>query len=354
MTDFKADALPLLIGSLPMKDHDAATRLILEFTPEVPLWAQLPMFLEEGMAAQFLPGMPGFTESPEGKLYINEESDTFDAEYLAFYEEYLAVTEAGASLDDSRFALTPATGRGFKEFMRQVDQDTSGFKALKGQVTGPFTFATSVTDKEGRAIFYNDQLRDAAIKHLAMNAKWQARTFASRDLTPIIFFDEPALAGFGTSAFITVSRQEVTEAINEVMAAVHEEGGLTGIHVCANTEWDLLLDSKIDIINFDAYSYFDKFILYPEKIKNFIARGGIIAWGIVPTDNADDIAKETCDTLGEMLEAQFAQMEAIGIDRATLLSQSFITPSCGTGSIDLDSAKRVLMLTRDLSKRIRA
>ncbi len=354
MTQFKADAMPLLIGSLPMKDHGDATRLILEYTPEIPLWAQLPMYKEEGMAYQFLPGMPGFTESAEGKLFIDETGDGFDAACLDFYEEFLAVTESGVSLDTSRFSLTPETGRGFWEFLRQVDLDTGRFKALKGQLTGPFTFTTSVPDRGGKAIFYNEQLRDAAVKHLAMNAKWQARTFKARGLTPIIFLDEPALAGFGTSGYITVSRQEVTDALNEVMAAVHEEGGLAGIHVCANTEWDMLLESDIDIINFDAYAFFDKFILYPDKIRTFVARGGIIAWGIVPTANVEDINRETCDTLARRLEAQMARMEALGIDRATLISQSFITPSCGTGSIDLDAARRVLRLTRELSSRIRS
>ena len=256
MTQFKADALPLLIGSLPMKDHEEATRLILEFTPEIPLWVQLPMYREEGMAYQFLPGMPGFTESPTGKLFIHETGENFDAEYLAFYEEYLAVTEGAKNLDDSCFTFTLETGRGFREFIRQVDLDTDqNFKALKGQITGPFTFTTSVIDHGGKAIFYNEQLRDAAVKHLAMNARWQARTFKSRGFTPIIFLDEPALAGYGTSGYITVTRQEVTEVITEVMDAIHQEGGLAGIHVCANTEWDMLLESGIDIINFDAQAF---------------------------------------------------------------------------------------------------
>lgn len=355
MTKFKADAFPLLIGSLPMKDHEAATRLILEFTPEIPLWAQLPIYKEEGMAYQFLPGMPGFTESAAGKLFIDGTGDDFDAEYLAFYEEYLAVTEAGQGLETSRFTFTPETGRGFQEFIRQVDLDKDqNFKALKGQITGPFTFTTSVTDNTGKAIFYNEQLRDAAVKHLAMNARWQARTFKSRGFIPIIFLDEPALAGFGTSGYITVTRQEVTEVLTEVMDAVHQEGGLAGIHVCANTEWDMLLESGIDIINFDAYTYFDRFILYPDKIRAFIQRGGIIAWGIVPTADEDDIFRETQETLAQKLEEQIRELERLGIDRTALISQSLITPSCGTGAISFDAAQRVLSLTRDLSRKIRS
>ncbi|MEA1967777.1 MAG: hypothetical protein U9N77_06125 [Thermodesulfobacteriota bacterium] len=354
MRDFKADALPLLIGSLPMKDHREATELILEYTPETPLWAQLPMYREEGMMAQFLPGMPGLTESSKGKLFIDTSTADFDEEYLAFYEEYLSITEAGQEIATSRFTFTPETGRGFKEFLRQIDELKTKPAALKGQVSGPVTFATGVTDQDDKAIFYNDQLRDAAVKHLAMNAKWQAKEFAKRGFKPIIFFDEPGLAGFGTSAFITITKEDVTAVFNEVMAAVHEEGGLAGVHVCANTEWDLLLNSNIDIISFDAYSYFDKFMLYPNMIKKYMERGGILAFGIVPTSDVNDIAKETAKSLTQKLETQIKEIEKLGISRQIILEQSFITPSCGTGSIDLDSAKKVLLLTRDVSKKIRS
>ena len=354
MTKFNGDACPLLIGSLPMDDHREATELILASTPEIPLWAQLPMYQEEGMIPQFLPGMPGLAVNAEGKTYIDTAGDTFDAEYLAFYEEYLAVAEGGAELAASRFILEEKRARGFKEFLRQVDAWKDDFKALKGQVTGPITFATGVTDQDDRAIFYNDQLRDAAIKHLAMNGRWQAMELARRGAVPIIFFDEPALAGFGTSAYITITREDVITAISEVIQGVKDEGGLTGIHVCANTEWDLLLESGIDIINFDAYSYFDKFILYSHAVKAFLEKGGIIAWGIVPTSDAEVIARETADNLVLKLKKQMAQVRALGISQETLLTQSLITPSCGTGSIDLKSAKKVLALTAEVSRIIRS
>ncbi|MCF8044707.1 MAG: hypothetical protein K9J83_02515 [Desulfarculaceae bacterium] len=59
------------------------------------------------------------------------------------------------------------------------------------------------------------------------------------------------------------------------------------------------------------------------------------------------------DSLMEKFEGQAAQFEKIGVDRETLLNRLFVTPSCGTGSIDLDSAKKVLALTKGLSDRIR-
>jgi hypothetical protein len=51
--------------------------------------------------------------------------------------------------------------------------------------------------------------------------------------------------------------------------------------------------------------------------------------------------------------ARFDQLEALGVDPKVLRAQSFITPSCGVGSLSLDMAKRVLTLTRDLSSTIR-
>ncbi|MFO7751884.1 MAG: hypothetical protein R6V41_02060 [Desulfobacteraceae bacterium] len=335
-----------------MDSHKEATELILENTPEIPLWAQLPKYPEEGMMEQFMPGMPGLSQK-EGGSYIDTEKETYDEEMLAFFEDYLAVNSGDRDIENSRFTFTPETGKGFEEFLRQVTGGEKSFRALKGQVTGPITFGTSVKDQNEKAIFYDDQLRDAAIKKIAMNASWQALEFSKRGYKPIIFIDEPGLAGFGTSAFITITKEDVQQAINEVVQGVHGHGGIAGVHVCANTEWDILLQSEIDIISFDAYAFFDNFILFPDVIKEFLGRGGILAWGIVPTQNPEEIAAETVDSLMEKFEDQAARFEKIGVDRETLLNQLFVTPSCGTGSIDLDSARKVLALTKGLSERIR-
>ncbi|MBW2200641.1 MAG: hypothetical protein JRF71_07355, partial [Deltaproteobacteria bacterium] len=56
--NFQAKCLPVLIGSLPLDDHEEAIKLVLKYTPEIPIWVQLPVFKEEGMIAQFLPGFP--------------------------------------------------------------------------------------------------------------------------------------------------------------------------------------------------------------------------------------------------------------------------------------------------------
>lgn len=352
MSQFLPNCLPLLIGSLPLENHEEATELIFEYTPQIPLWPQLPVYKEEGMILQFVPGLPGLTTA-NGKIFIDTDSPSFETELLAFYEEYLMVTEGGAPLSESRFLLTPDVAKGFYTFLAEAEKGTDQLIGLKGQTTGPITFCTGLVDQAGRAIFYNDQLRDAAIKHLAMKARWQTQKMVEVGGQSIMFFDEPGLAGLGSSAFITITPEDIIACFSEVFEAVRAEKGLNGVHVCANTEWPVLFESGVDIISYDAYSYFDKLILYSDHLVEFFSRGGILATGIVPT-TPEFIDIETVDSLVEKWFKQSRQLQAIGVDAKTVYQQTLITPSCGTGTVSVDQARKVLELTKGVSEQIRA
>ncbi len=352
MKTFQPNGLPTLVGSFPLTDYQEAAQLVLEYTPEIPLWVQLPTYPEEGMMAQFLPGMPGLTGSRDA-LYVNTQDESFDETQLQFYHEYMAVTEEERNLDETVFKMTSAEAKGFFILLDQLKELSPPPAAVKGQITGPITFGTGVKDENDRAIFYNEQLRDMAVKLLALKAAWQVEQLSQFDLPVLISFDEPALAGFGSSAFIGIAREEVAACFEEVIEAVHARGALAGIHVCANTDWSLILESSVDIVNFDAYSYFDKFILYADQIKRFIDRGGILAWGVVPTLGGQAIADATRESLVADWNVQADQIVALGVDKTQLLAQSLITPSCGTGSLTPEQALKVLQLTRDVSRAIR-
>ncbi len=350
---FQAHCHAALIGSIPLKDHEQATELILKYTPHIPLWAQLPAYPEEGMIPQFLPGMPGHATG-KGTEYVDTGSETFEQDLLEFYEEYMGVTEGGVDQETTRFTLEPDRAKGFHVLTERLTQGDIHPVALKGQITGPITFATGVKDQDKKAIFYNDQLRDAAVKLLALKAGWQVDHLARHNAPVIVFFDEPALAGFGSSEFISISKQDVMDCFSEVIEQVHARGGLAGVHVCANADWSIILESQADILSFDAYAYFDKLLLFKEGLQSFLDRGGIIAWGIVPTLEPEDIEKETADSLFQKLEHQISQLEDLGFDRNQVLNQTLITPSCGTGSLSIELAEKVLQMTRQVSDRIRS
>ena len=354
---FAANGLPVLIGSLPLADHKEALDWIFEATPEIPLWPQLPSNPYERMMPQFAEGIPCIREEdltdPEGRILFDISSPDFEADMLAFFEEYMVVLEDQSALEESRFKVSRDRAEGLFVFADAL-AGRDNLTAVKGQVTGPFTMLTGIKDSEGRAGYFDDTIREIVIKGIAMKAAWQTRFLASKTAAPVIMFiDEPALAGIGSSAFISVTTAEIQEMINEVADAVHQAGGLAGIHVCANTDWELLLESEIDVISFDAYSFFDKFSPLTDKINSYLDRGGIIAWGVVPTGRAEDIEKESVQSLSSLWEEQAATLSVGGRSKAELLQQTFITPSCGTGSLSPELARKVLDLTSGVSENLR-
>jgi methionine synthase II (cobalamin-independent) len=353
MTQFRGNAQALLIGSLPLTDHDKAIDLVFEYTPNIPLWVQLPAYPEESMLTQFLGGMPGLVYNQD-RVFIDTSVSSFEEDFLGFYEDYLAVAEGGSPVDGTRFALTPEAAKGFFALLQKMKSVPQLPAAIKGQITGPVTLATALADQNKRALFYDDRLLDVVVKTLAMKARWQVEKLSQWDIPAIIFIDEPGLAGFGTSAFISISKEDITRVLSEVIDAIHQAGGLAGVHVCANTDWSLILDSSADILSFDAYGFFDRLTLYEASLRTFFDQGRILAWGIVPTSDSRDIENETVPSLVGKWESQATQLEALGMERTEILSQCLITPSCGTGSLSLDHANKVLEMTRQVSETLRS
>ncbi len=346
---FSPRGLATLIGSLPVPDHAKGLEMINRYTPEIPLWPQLPGNPREGMLVQFMEGMIGLVESE--RTYFDTTGD-FDEKLLPFFEEFLAVSEDPDALMSSRFAISRERAGGLYLLKDTVAASTRA-EAVKGQITGPFTTLTGLQDQDQRLSYYNPSLREMIVQGLAMKGAWQVNFLKQTGLPVLIFIDEPALAGLGSSSFITISQEDIAEDLNQVAGAIRGAGGLAGVHVCANTEWNLLLTGNIDIISFDAYNFFDRFITCRSQIHSYLERGGILAWGIVPTSEEDKIAAESTESLTARWEAQAAELSTGRWTIPAILEQSLITPSCGTGSLAPELAEKVLTLTSEVSATLR-
>lgn len=351
-TGFDGKALPFLIGSLPLTDHEAAARLVWHYTPQVPLWVQLTRLPGENMIDQFAPGLPAL-RSEAGRPVLDTASDGFESELVAFYEDFMAVHEGRAELEGSRFGLGPDAIKGLFVLLAHLAQAQTTPHLVKGQVTGPFTLGTAIQDARGRAVFFDPQLRDVLVKLLALRARWQVRKLAAFGRPVLLSIDEPVLTGFGSSEYISVSREEVAAGLAEIIDAVHQEGGLAGIHVCGNTDWALILESAADVVSFDAFAYFDRFFLYRSELERFLDSGRILAWGIVPTLSPEDLERHTADTLTGLLLSQAERVLSLGLTRSRLIAQSLVSPACGMGSLTEALALKALELTREVAARFR-
>jgi len=328
------------IGSTPHTDAVSAVGFVLETFRQVPFWPQLPRrAFRENMYAQFSQHLPGVRiEEEEERIWV-ELGAGWPEEATPFYTAFLAE-------DPDLFAPDPAYTAGLYEFLRRGVGD--GVWAVKGQVTGPISFGLQVTDQDLRPSLYDEMMADAIVKNAVRQAQWQAARLRALGPRTIIFIDEPYLSMVG-SAYASLSRQQVIAALDEVFSAVD---CWTGVHCCANTDWSLLLATSVDILSFDAYEYAEHVALYPDELRAFLNRGGMLAWGVIP--NTGEAAETvTVDGAREILERALALLERKGFDRRELLPRSFITPACGTGTLPIPTAERVMRLAAELSAQVR-
>jgi hypothetical protein len=344
---FEPRCLATAIGSLPHADAAQAVRIVLNHIPDAPIWPQLPANgLNEQMEVQYSEGMPRVViDREKERMYIDTSGDT-STDLAAFYESYL-------SEDPDSFRITEEFSKGIPAMLAALEGAPGPRRFVKVQTTGPISFGLTIVDENKRAIFYNEEFVDVVVKALAMKCRWQIRKFKEHAEGVICFVDEPILSAFGSSTYVSVTRDDVVAKLGEVIEAIHEEGALAGVHCCGNTEWPILMDAGADIVNFDAFDYGETIALYPEAVKRHLEAGKALAWGIVPTNSAK-IRASTPESLVAKFTALVDHLaRTAGISKELILRQALITPSCGTGSLPVEDAERVFMVLRAVSAELR-
>jgi hypothetical protein len=333
--------LATAIGSMPFNDPMRAVDLILSRLPSAPHWPQLPRLgLNEQMEIQYSEHMPcAVIDREKNRLYFDTSGDYSEA-FAQFYETYLlAMDPEEGSGDFTAVAVSPAFSRGIYALEEKLRMRGIKLPFVKCQVTGPCSFALTVVDEKKRAIYYNEEFRDMIVKTLAMISRWQLRLFKPFAEQVICFIDEPVLSAFGSSTYVSVRRDAVIHLLKDMVDAIHADGGIAGMHCCGNTEWSIPIDAGVDIINFDAFQYGETIAMYAAAVKDFLTRGGALAWGIVPTSTL--IKSETVESLALRLEGVMDHLASKGIDKSFIPDQAVLTPSCGTGSLTTEEAELV-------------
>jgi methionine synthase II (cobalamin-independent) len=287
------------------------------------------------MYVQFSEELPGVQiDEKERRIFVDQ--DISDEELLLFYEKIL-------QQDYEYFRISQRYALGLYETKRTLTNKE--VDKVKCQVTGPVSFALSLTFKDGRALFYDPKWQDIVVKLIGMKALWQVSFF--RDITGniILFIDEPYLGSIG-SGFLNIPEEDVKRVLGEIIQILKGKGILVGIHCCGNTDWQKIIPLGIDIINYDAYNYTDSLLVYPQLLMEHIERGGYIAWGIVPSGEA--IKEVSAMDLLLKFQDILKRLTQKGINEEDLIRASLLTPSCGMGTTSEEVSLRVLEVMKDL------
>ena len=291
--------------------------------------------------------MPGLKVDLEARQVFLDPAADREMALAQFYEVLW-----GGGLEP--YALTPEEAPGFHTMMTQIAGSQGGPRAVKGQVVGPVTFAGMVKAGDGKPILYDREMTQAVSQGLARKGAWQAEQFRQTGRQAVIFFDEPILTGFG-SAYLPVSREEVSTILTETIEAAKEPGtALVGVHCCGNTDWGLLLSTPLDILSFDSYGYFDNLLLYDQALLDFLQAGRVPGLGAGAHPGRRRIVPGIRWTAsGQRFVSQVERLSALGLGLAEVLNHSLLTPACGLGYLKPEEASRALIMLSELSGRAR-
>ncbi|HUW65930.1 MAG TPA: hypothetical protein VMW83_14800 [Spirochaetia bacterium] len=340
------------IGSLPYPEPGPALDLIFGTCPSIPHWPQLPgRGTREGMVFQFLTPLveTGLLVIQGDKARFVTSQPDWPQRLTEFYTLALAA-EAGETAALEHFALPCEAATGFYAFMEELERrGTDAVTAVKGQIAGPLSAAFFLKDEQGKAAYYDDQLRDLVVRTLALAARWQAGVLARFDRPVMLFIDDPGINVFGQSSYITVTREMILEDFGRLADAIHAAGGLPGLHSCDAVDWSIPFQLPLAVVSLDNFNFFPSLLPFTGELQDYLARGGLIAWGIVPTFGPK-VGQDDSQTLIARLAAQWSALVDRGFNLATLEKQALITPACGTGLLSPDQAEEIYRLTAAVAR----
>jgi len=280
--DLQAGCKTTAMGIMP--HTDVARALELTMGLDIPFWPQLPhISFYEDMYAQSSENFPGITVNPD------EEKIGFDTtRFTGELGEYsLRMT------DPETFALSQKYSAVYHRFLVE---DLQEYPAIRGQVTGPVSFGFRVTDEDNRPLIYNDEVRTLLFDFFQRKADLQCRQLREKNNNAFVWFDEPGLGW----VFSGLSGYNDVQARQDYLSFLDGMEGPRALHLCASVNLPYLLELGIELLSFDAYQLEVMPKGYADAVAGFLNNGGIIAWGIVPTDS-DNLGKETPESLANLL-----------------------------------------------------
>ncbi len=328
--------LTTAMGVMPHTDVERAIEQAL--TMDIPFWPQLPLLnYYEDMYVQASEHFPG--------ILLDLESRTLRFSMSKFIQEF---EETLSHMDEPEyFDISPTYSAVYHRFL---ELDLAGYPAIRGQLEGPISFGFNVLDEDKRPIIFNDTVRPFLIEFMARRVNVQLAKLKKKNENAFMFVDEPglqfifsALSGYGDVA----AREDM-----ELFFSMIERP--RGVHLCGNPDWDFLLNLDIDILSMDVYSNGDVFIKYENSIRKFLDRGGVLGWGIVPS-NFEPFEKEDIDTLSGKLIRMWEELASRGIDLEYLLSRSIISPAtcCLVNPDGEKTVEKAFAVTKKLSAKLR-
>lgn len=265
--NFGANCQTTAMGVMPHKDPETALNLALSL--DIPFWPQLPRLnFGEDMFAQLADGFPG------ARIDLEERRVEFDEE--RFLDE---LVEYSNNMDDvDGYAIN---GHNSQTYHQYLEADLRSRAAIRGQLCGPVNFGFRVTDEEKKPLIYNDDVRSLLFDFALTKVNVQYQQLSQKNSNAFVWVDEPGL-GWVFNSFAGYNELHAQDDYRSFLDGFE---GPRALHLCLNVHLPYLFGLGLDILSIDAFQFESMPKVYAEDIARFLKSGGIISWGLVPTES---------------------------------------------------------------------
>ncbi len=335
------------LGALPYSTIQTATKMIAKFFAQMPYLAVLPnLSAEDSVLARTLCNIPGIS--------IKDTRVTLNLGDASYKQGML-------KLDKAFNNPTPANLEPFKievPFLEKYLQIIKKFQSANAVVNliGPFTISQLLTVAADEHVLVDKNFRKLFVQSVCVKALWMINKIKEYCPTtvPIIVLEESL---FGQLGNIKRENEEVTvDLVTNMFAKVIEKiksaGGLVAVQCLDKCDWKIPINAGVDIISFDAYNNYNNLTIIPEKLIEFISRGGKINWGIVPVMTEAMVRSLNIDFLTKRLFGAFENVVISGVPERFIYNSSLVSIQDNVDKLPVLFAEKAIILSSQLSKRI--
>lgn len=213
------------------------------------------------------------------------------------------------------------------ELTRQCEQ--ARLRGVRVELSGPVSLGLQIVDDQERPLAYDPPLREALVQHLALRGIWLHAQLSVALGGGLICLDEPFLEALGTP-FCPIDWEEGGALLARTLAELPAPRGLC---VAGAPNWAAVLALPVDLVFFDAYEQSAGLIQAASAVAGYLDRGGILGWGIVPTDPLA-LAQERAETLARRFISSVEYLAAAGaIAVEQVRATALISTSGGLGHL---------------------
>ena len=335
------------LGALPYENIEGTTKMVAKLFQKLPsLYSHPKISTEDTIINRTLSNIPGI-KIQDNKVMIKIASNHYKQNLEKLERAFNHPTKE--NLEPFAFE-TPFIEKYFSILKKFQSPETVV------NLLGPFTISQMLINAAEEEMLVDKTYRKLFIQAICVKALWIINKIKeiSPETKPLIILEEPLLGQLGNikreNEEITIDL--VTTLFARVVEKLKENGALIGVQCLEKCDWKIPINAGVDMISLDAYNNPNNLCIIPEKIIEFIERGGKINWGIVPVTNEAIIKSLNIDFVSNRFFSTLEGLIIAGVPEKYVYNSAFVSIQGDADKLPLIFAEKAIILSTQLAKKI--